>query len=225
MEKPFNWSYSHLREYERCPRKYEVNKILKLYPFEQSEEAKYGDLVHKAIEDFVGKGTPIPEKFKQFRAVAEAAMRKPGRKIPEMAMGITRTLGPCGFFDKQVWARGKADLVIIDDDNFTARIIDWKTGSNKYPDLDQMELMSLMLFTHEPHIRVVKSALIYIVKDDMKTLTMTREQAPKYWQKYIERVARIEAARAEGVFNPKQGPLCGWCPHKPCEHHPKHHGG
>ena len=27
-------------------------------------------------------------------------------------------------------------LLIIDDDNLTARVVDWKTGSHKYPDID-----------------------------------------------------------------------------------------
>lgn len=222
MTKPFNWSYSHLKEYESCPRKYEANKVLKLYPYEQSAEAKYGDDVHKAIEDFIRDGTEIPEKFAQFKPAVEALMQKPGRKMPELAMGVTRNLTPCEFFDKRVWGRGKADVVTIDDDNLTARVVDWKTGNNKYPDLDQMEVMSLLIFTHFPHIRRVNSAIIYLVKDDIKKMRMEREETPKYWQRYIERVAKIEAARASGVFNPKSGPLCGWCPHTPCEHHPKH---
>lgn len=223
MSKPFNWSYSHLKEYESCPRKYEANKVLKLYPYEQSAEAKYGDDVHKAIENFIRDGTEIPEKFAQFRPVAEAAMAKPGRKLPELAMGIRRDLTPCEFFARDVWARGKADLAIIDDDDLSAKVLDWKTGNNKYPDLDQMELMSLMIFAHFPHIRRVSSAIVYIVKNDIKKMRMEREEAPKYWQRYIERVARIEAARASGVFNPKSGPLCAkWCPVVTCEHNGRH---
>lgn len=222
MTKPFNWSYSHLKEYEQCPRKYEANKVLKLYPYEQSEEAKYGDDVHKALENFIRDGMPIPEKFKQFQPVADAAMRKPGRKHAELAMGVRRDLSPCAFFDKEVWLRGKADLVVVDDEDLTAWSMDWKTGNNKYPDLDQMEVISLLIFAHFPHIRQVKSALLFILKNSINKMHMDREQAPKYWQRYIERSARIEASKAKGVFNPKSGPLCGWCPHTPCEHHPKH---
>jgi len=83
-------------------------------------------------------------------------------------------------------------------------------------------LMSLLVFAHHPHIRKVNSALIFVVKDDMVKAKMEVEEFTPGWQQYRERVAKIEASLANGVWHPKQTPLCGWCPCTGCEHNPKH---
>jgi hypothetical protein len=99
---------------------------------------------------------------------------------------------------------------------------DWKTGNNKYPDRDQLVLMSLMVFQHFPHIRKVNSALLFIVKNDMVKMQMTRDQAEAFWWKYRERTARLESCFETNVWNPNQTPLCGWCQVTGCEFNPKH---
>ncbi len=222
MTKPYVHSYSGLKEFEQCPRKFQANRILKLYPYKETEATRYGNEVHKAIEDHVNSQMGIPPQHAQFKPIVEAMLAKPGRATAEMAFGLTRRLEPCGFFDKNVWVRGKADIVIIDDENLKAWVGDWKTGKNKYPDLDQMVLMSLFVFAHFNHVRQVNSGLIFLLYNDLQKKRMTRDDVPKAWQDMTERLAKVEAAIAANVFNPKQGPLCGWCEHKACEHHPKH---
>lgn len=117
---------------------------------------------------------------------------------------------------------GIADLLIIDDENLTAWVVDYKTGNNKYPDRDQLRLMSLMVFKHFPHIRKVNSALLFVVKNDMVKHSMTVDETDAEWWKYRERVAKLEACAASGVWNPKSSALCPWCPVKTCEFNPKH---
>jgi len=137
-------------------------------------------------------------------------------------MALTADLKPTTWTSKDVWVRGIADLLIIDDDNLTAWVVDYKTGNNKYPDREQLKLMSIMVFAHMPHIRKVNSALLFVVKEDMVKHSMTVDQAEAEWWQYRQRVARIEQAHATGVWNAKPTPLCPWCPVKTCEHHPKH---
>ena len=149
----------------------------------------------------------------------DALKAKPGRKLCEYKMGVTKDLKPCGFLDKDVWVRGIADLLIIDDDNLTARVVDYKSGNNKYPDREQLKLMALMVFVHFPHIRRVSGALLFVVKNDMAKASFMVGEAEEYWWDYRERVARIEQAHDTGVWNPKPTPLCGWCPVKTCEYH------
>jgi len=136
-------------------------------------------------------------------------------------MGVRADLSPCGFMDKDVWCRGIADLLIIDDDNLTARVVDYKTGNNKYPDREQLRLMALMVFAHFPHIRRVSGALLFVVKNDIAKANFMVGEAEEYWWDYRERVARIEQAHESGVWNPKPTPLCGWCPVLKCEHNRK----
>jgi hypothetical protein len=132
-------------------------------------------------------------------------------------MGLTVDLRPCGFKDENCWVRGIADLLIVDEESLTAWVVDYKTGKDKYPDKEQLTLMSLMVFAHFPIIRVVKSALLFVVKDTMVKHKVMLEEATTYWQDYRERVARLEAAFANNVWNPTATPLCPWCPVKTCE--------
>ena len=220
--KQVTWSHSALKDYEGCARRYHEVKVLKKYPFQETDATRYGTDVHAALEHYIVDGTPIPEKYAQFKPVVDALLAKPGRVLAEYEMGVTADLRPTEFKAKDVWVRGIADIIIIDDDNLTAWVGDWKTGNNKYPDRDQLVLMSIMVFVHFPHIRKVNSALLFIVKDDMVKMQMQREQAEQFWWKYRERVARLEGSFANDVWNPAQTPLCGWCQVTGCEFNPKH---
>ena len=221
MTKQVTWSHSSLKDYEGCPRRYHEVKVLKNYKFEDTQATLYGKELHEAAEFYIRDGKPLPPQFEFIKDTLDALNAKPGRKLCEYKMGVTADLRPCGFLDKDVWVRGIADLLIIDDDNLTARVVDYKTGNNKYPDREQLKLMSMMVFKHFPHIRRVTSALLFVVKNDMVKASMMVGEADEYWWGYRERVARIEQAHDSGVWNPKPTPLCGWCAVKTCEHNTK----
>lgn len=216
------WSHSSLKDYEGCARRYHAVKILKLYPFQETQATRYGTQLHLAAEEYVRDDKPLPPEFEFIQTTLDALKAKPGRKLAEQKMALDEKLNPVGWFDKTVWVRGIADLLILDDDNLTAWVVDYKTGNNKYPDRDQLKLMSLMVFKHYPHIREVKSALLFVVKEDMVRDRMSIDEADAEWWKYRERVGRIAASMDADVWNPNRTPLCGWCPVKSCEFHKEH---
>ena len=216
------WSHSALKDFEGCARRYHEVKVLKKYPTPETEQIRYGKELHKAAEDYVRDGTPLPEQFNFVKPTIDALMTKSGRRYPEHEMALTEDLTPCGFKEDKVWVRGIADLLIVDDDNLTAWVVDYKTGNNKYPDVGQLELMSLMVFASFPHIRQVNSALLFVVKETMVKAKMSVDEVPTAWQRYRERVAKLAACHANNVWNPNQTPLCGWCPVRGCEFNPKH---
>lgn len=221
--KKLAWSHSALKDFEGCPRRYHEVKVLKNYPYVQTEAALYGDLLHKACEAYINEGAPIPEKFAFVEPVVKALNARPGRKLAEYKMALTEGLHPCDWKDwDRVWVRGTADLLILDDENLTAWVADYKTGNNKYPERDQLTLMSLLVFAHFPHIRKVHSALIYVVKNDFIKQTMALEEVEANWWKFRERVAKLQSCMDAGNWNARPTPLCGWCPCTGCEHHPKH---
>ena len=215
------WSHSALKDYEGCPRRYHEVKVLKNYPFTDTEATLYGKELHEAAEFYIKEDKPLPQKFEFLKDTLDALKAKPGRKLCEHEMGIKADLSPCSFNDKEVWCRGIADLLIIDDDNLTAFVVDYKSGNNKYPDREQLKLMALMVFAHFPHIRKVSGALLFVVKNDLVKASFLRGEAEEYWWDYRERVARIEQAHDSGVWNPKPTPLCGWCVVKTCEYNKK----
>jgi RecB family exonuclease len=194
---------------------------LKNYPFKDTDATIYGKELHTAAELYIKEGTPLPPQFAFIKDTLDALKAKPGRKLCEHEMGVTKDLKPCGFMDKDVWVRGIADLLIIDDENLTARVVDYKSGNNKYPDREQLKLMALMVFAHFPHIRRVSGALLFVVKEDIAKASFMVGEAEEHWWDYRERVARIEQAHETGVWNPKPTPLCGWCPVTTCEHNRK----
>lgn len=222
MTKPVTWSHSGLKDFEGCARRYYEVKVLKNFPQQETEQMRYGTALHEAAELFVKEGKPLPKEFEFIKPTLDALMSKPGRKLPEHEMALREDLTPCGFKDPDYWVRGIADLLIINDDDLTAKVVDYKTGNDKYPDRDQLVLMSLMVFAHFPHIRQVDSALLFVVKESMVKHRMTREDVESAWWQYRLRVSKLVASVSNNVWHPNQTPLCKWCPVKSCEFNPKH---
>jgi hypothetical protein len=216
------WSHSALKDFEGCARRYHEVKVLKKHPFPDTEQIRYGKELHKAAEDYIGSNIPLPPQFSFMQTTLDALKSKSGRKFVEHEMGLTAELKPCGFKDENVWVRGIADLLIVDDDDLTAWVVDYKTGSDKYPDTDQLTLMSLMVMAHFPHIRQVNSALLFVVKERMVKHKLTVDDVESAWWQYRQRVSKLYSAFEHDVWNPNQTPLCGWCPVKSCEFNPKH---
>ena len=216
------WSFSALKKYEQCALQYYETVVLKKYPFRDTQATLYGKELHKACEDYTNDGTPLPGQFAFVQPVLESLHAKAGRKFAEYAMGAKEDGSPCDFSSADRWVRGIADLLIVDDENEVAWVFDYKTGNDRYPDTDQLEVMALMVFAHFPHVKRVNGALLFVVKNSIERNKMRREEAEAVWWKYRERVARIAASHAHNVWNPNQTPLCGWCPVSSCALNPKH---
>jgi hypothetical protein len=147
----YSWSYSSLDLFIQCPHKYYRLKVKKDIKEPTSEHLVYGLDVHKAAEDYIKEGKPIPEKFAFIKPLLDRLNAYEGEKLCEYRMGLTRNLEPCGFFDKGVWWRGVADLIILNGDS--AKIVDYKTGkSSKHADTKQLEILSLAVFKHFPQV-------------------------------------------------------------------------
>lgn len=146
------WSYSSIKTFEQCPKKYYHLKVLKDVKDSGNEATIYGQEVHKACEDYVKDGVEIPEKFAYVRKVVERIAKQEGEKHTEMKMGLKRVgdgYEPCKFLGKDVWWRGIADVVIIN--GSTAYSIDYKTSKNaRYADTKQLDLVAGGLFVHFP---------------------------------------------------------------------------
>ena len=215
-----SWSYSSIKTFEQCPKKYFHLKVVKDVKDEPGPEAQYGTAVHLAAEEFIRDGKPIPEKFAFMRPVLEPLAAKPGEKHCELRLGVAKTdtgFAPTSFFAKDVWYRGIVDLLIIDGDK--GWMIDYKTGKNaKYADLKQLDLMAGALFVKYPDLKVIKSGLAYVVSQEFPKKTHKRKHLNQYLSVFENQLDRLEAAMENGIWNPQSGPLCGWCPVTACEH-------
>ncbi len=218
MSASYTWSYSSLDLFNQCPHKYYRLKVKKDIKEPISDHLVYGLDVHKAAEDFIGKGTPIPEKYKFIEPALLKLKAYEGEKLCEYRMGLTKNLEPCKFFDKGVWWRGVADLIILNGDS--AKIVDYKTGkSSKHADTKQLEILSLAVFKHFPQVKRVKGGLLFVVANDFVKNEYDAEQTDVYWQRWLTNTAQLEKAFEVNVWNPRPNFTCkNWCPVKDCTH-------
>ena len=211
------WSYSSIKTFDQCPKKYFHLKVVKDVKDEPGEAADYGTAVHEAAELFITQGAPIPEKFAFMRPIVEPLAKKQGTKYAEIKIGVTSDLKPCGFFDKDVWYRGIADLLIVNGSK--AWLVDYKTGKNaKYADMKQLDLLAGAVFIHFPKVETIKSALLYVVSQEMPRKTHQRENLATYMGVFDTQLESLSDAMDNGVWNAKSSALCGWCPVQTCEH-------
>jgi hypothetical protein len=214
------WSYSSIKTFDQCPKKYYHLRIAKDVEDTPGPEATYGTEVHAAAEYFIKSGVPIPEKYAFIRPTVEALAALPGTKHCELKLGVKCTddgYAACDFFDKAVWYRGIIDLLIVNGSK--ARIIDYKTGKNaRYADTKQLDLMAGAVFVHFPEVQTIKAGLAFVVSEEFVPKEYKRHGGD-YLSVFADQLDRLYAAMDNGVWNAKAGPLCGWCPvGDRCEH-------
>lgn len=208
-------SYSGLKDYEGCPRRYHEVKVLKKYKRQETEQTLWGKQVHEEAELFVREAKPFELVFPG-RDMVEALAGLTGEKHCELEMAVDGSLHAVDFKDETAILRGIADLVIIQ--GYKARVVDYKTGSAKYPDVAQLELMALMVFAKFPEVQVCHGALLFLAHNTMVQKITKRENEAELWSKWLGKLERVEQAHISGVWNPKSSALCPWCPVVECEH-------
>lgn len=218
MPANYSWSYSSLELFQQCPHKYYRLKVKKDVKEPLSEHLTYGLDVHKAAEDYIRDGTPIPEKFKFIEPAMEKLRGYKGQHLCEYRMGLTRNLEPCKFLAKDVWWRGIADLIILDGDS--AKLVDYKTGkSSKHADTKQLEILSLAIFRHFPQVKRVKGGLLFFVANDFVKNEYDIDNSDVYWQRWLTNTAQLEKAFEVDMWNPRPNFTCSkWCPVRDCTH-------
>ena len=219
------WSYSSIKTFDQCPKKYHHLRILKDYKDEDSTATIYGTELHTAAEEFIRDGTPIPPKFSFIAPTLEALNRIEGEKHCEIKLGIAKRDGkfvPCEFFAKDVWWRGIADLLIINEEKQTAYLVDYKTSKNaKYADTKQLDLLAGAIFTHYPKVMEIKSALLFVVSNEIVKKKHEFMMRLSYLNSMEPELTRLEAAIKTNVWNPVSSPLCKFCPVSSCAHNRK----
>jgi hypothetical protein len=216
------WSYSSIKTFDQCPKKYHHLRILKDYKDADSTATVYGKDLHKAAEDYIKDGTPIPPQFSFVQETLQALNKIEGEKHCEIKLGVAKRDGkfaPCDFFAKDVWWRGIADLLIVNEEKQTAYLVDYKTSKNaKYADTKQLDLLAGAVFTHYPKIMEIKSALLFVVSNEMVKKKHEFMMQTSYLNSMEPELTRLEAAIKTNVWNPVSGPLCKFCPVTSCAH-------
>ena len=209
------WSFSSLKDFLTCPKQYYHTKVAQDFKKKATEQMLYGTAVHKALEDYVRDGTPLAKNYEIFRSQVDALLEIPGTRYCEYEMALDLERKPCGFHAEDRWVRGVVDLLIVDGES--AFIVDYKTGSNRYPDPRQLKLMALMAFVHFPEVKLVKAGLLFVLHNTFIDERYKREDMDKLWGLFEPDLKRLEIAYENAVWPPKPGGLCGWCPVSTCK--------
>ena len=214
------WSFSKIKAFQQCPKQFYHEKVIKQYPFKMTEAIRYGDQFHKAAEKYIRDGEELPKRFIYAKDSLDALKRKRGDKLCEYRMGLTEDLEPCGFYEDNVWWRGIADLMILNQAQGLAYVVDYKTGkSSRYADKGQLELMAMATFKHFPNVDTVRAGLLFVVCEDLVRSTYEQYEADTLWDKWMDNFQTMETAYKVDVWNPKPSGLCRqWCQVMECPH-------
>lgn len=219
MAKEFAWSFSKLKNYDTCGKRYYEIDVAKNYKEEESEQLRWGNAVHKQMEIALLNGTPLPGEMQMFQKWVDRVRSRPGRLLVEQKFSVTRNFLPCAYFAPDCWYRGKGDAVVIDGN--LGLVEDWKTGAVK-PDSVQLMLMALCMFAMFKDLTHVVSEFIWLGEDEITSEVYTREGIIKDVLALLPRVDALEAAHKTLTFPPKPSGLCKkYCPVVSCPFHGK----
>mgnify|MGYP000005566163 FL=1 len=201
------YSYTALKDFAHCPRKYHRVRITKTHKVETTEATEYGSAVHKALENYARDQTPLPYSLQQYQPYADAldVARATYTLIPEQTIGLTHD-GQAVFGTDRAdmwWARdikiaGICDLLLLSCDRTTGKIADYKTGGDKYPDIEQLDLMAFLAMRAYPTLETLEAKLLYV-----KTGTCfppapkvyRREDLPEIDARFSAKIAEVETRK------------------------------
>ena len=65
-------SYSSIKLFENCPKRYELQRIQKVLIDEGGEASIYGDRVHKSLETRLKEDTDLPQELGRYEGLCRA---------------------------------------------------------------------------------------------------------------------------------------------------------
>jgi hypothetical protein len=219
VKKPFAWSYSKIKNYETCPKRHYHIDVAKDVKETESDQLRFGNALHAALAERCDptKNKPLPTPFAKYDDWAKWAIGDgSGQILVEQKLAIRRDFAPTGYFDKDVWYRGVADVAKIFGP--VALAIDWKTGKI-VEDSVQLALMAQCLFSHHPEVQKIRTEFVWLAEDATTRADFTRDDMIELWAGMLPRVGALEHAYEVSEYPAKEGGLCKrWCPVTQCVH-------
>lgn len=211
------YSYSSLTGYETCPWQYYRTRVSKEVKRAEYVQATQGIDIHKQAEDYVVEGKVFEGKYAPRVIATVDALKKNGGIIhAEKQLAVTRDMKPTGWWDKDCHARGVLDVYQVNGD--TANIVDWKTGKSD-PFSLQLKHNALLVFIHEPKVQKVNYVYEWLKEGHATKGTVHRDFLASDWNRFEQRVIRLEKSLAENNWPKKPSGLCKkYCPDTECEH-------
>jgi hypothetical protein len=212
---PKPWSHSALEDFINCPRSYYAKRVEKRFPYEPGPEALYGIEVHKHFEDRLRHGVALPEGLREHEEYLARLEALPGIGEAEQDIALNRSGKACGYWDPDVWYRGKVDYLKVNGDH--ARVYDWKTGK-QHQKLMQLHEYILWVFACHPEVMKVYAEFYWTKHRTVTGITLARDSVPALWAMIIPDLRQMLEAYQSDIWQPRQSGLCKrHCPVTDCE--------
>lgn len=204
-------SFSSLKLYDTCPKRYYHQRIAKHVTEQAGEATVYGERLHKMLEDRLRDDVDLPPEAASYAPLVDAVLRTStnGTLMVEQEMTLNRNLKPTGWWDKDAWMRSKLDVLVLK--GRKAVVLDWKTGKRR-PDFNQLELFALQVFAHHKDIDEVSSGFIWLKDQAIDRNTYSRNNIGELWSNLLNKVSRIERSLDNDDWPAKPSGLCRFCP-------------
>lgn len=203
-------------DFKNCPKAYYAKKVIKIIPYVQGEEAKWGEWVHKQFENCQKFNTPLPPELSEHQSYMDSIRSSSGTHSTERRIALNRKLQPCGYFDGDVWYRGQIDFSTIDRSN--AHIIDYKTGKVKN-DWRQLKIFAAYVFAENPEVTRVNASYYWTQTRKADGISIPRSDVKQIWAELLPDLKQYVQAFKDDIWQPRPSGLCkGWCPLESCEH-------
>ena len=205
-------SFSALKMYENCPKRYLHQRVLQEVQDEGGEASIYGVRVHESLEHRLQSNTKLPEESERYEPLCQTIESMGGEVFVEKQVALDDNLTPTSWESPNAWLRSILDVLVILDNK--AVIMDWKTGKRR-PDPTQLEIFALQIFKHFPDIREVTASFLWLKTMDIDTEIYTRDDTQEMWARLLARLQRIYNSLEEDNWPAKPSGLCRFCP---CRH-------
>lgn len=168
--------------------------------------------------------TPHPWKG-QWEEVTEEGIKEMGlepnikaTKMPDKGHeGDILKIGKKFYIWVPPWLRLKLDVLVFHDD-FTATVIDYKSGKkfgNEVKHGEQLQLYQLVTFLRYPKLETVYAELWYIDIGEVTSVRYTRQQGLKFQSNFTRR-GHKQTTCTDFPANPNKF-SCKWCAYGPWE--------
>lgn len=209
------WSYSALTSFETCPRRHYETRVAKRVIEPESEQLRWGNAVHKALENRAKKGEPLPTGMTQWEPMMAQLDQLDGELFAETQFALNEAFVRTDWFAPDVWVRAVVDYGRLKSNKALA--LDYKTGKPK-PNIDQLRLFSAVLMSVYPQLDEVITGYVWLKTQQIHKQTFHRRDHEAQWGGFLPRVARLQQAHQTNEWPERPSGLCrGWCPVRACQ--------
>ncbi len=207
-------SYSSLKMYENCPKRYYHQRITKEVTDSGSDATRYGERVHKALEERLTNDNELSQETIQYENLCRSIAKMKSHPqfdqlLLEEKLTITDNYTPTGWWSDDAWLRSILDVLVLFKDK--AIVMDWKTGKRR-PDFTQLEMFALQVFSHFPQINTVITSFVWLKDMKQDKREFCRDLSGELQGHLNGRIARITQSLENDDFPAKPSGLCRWCP-------------